>query len=165
MPKYENPIKGYLSCPVCDAPSSVHQCGEGQLIATGEPPKNTRNVGLLYYRCPQCGNSPISKRTSEFVESKKVDNVTELKPLEAAPVKVEVDNAEPLPVVEQSEEVTEVITENNDTKPLEAPPPQRTDYSTYKRIAAALFILLVLAFMLKKFVFNSKEQNGDRVAA
>ncbi len=39
MAKVENPVRGYVSCPVCQSVSTVHQCGEGKLIATGETPK------------------------------------------------------------------------------------------------------------------------------
>lgn len=39
MAKYENPVRGYISCPVCQSAATTHQVGEGQLIASGEPPK------------------------------------------------------------------------------------------------------------------------------
>ncbi len=78
MPKYENPARGVLLCPVCSSIATVHLCGEGQLIATGEPPKNSRNMGLKYYRCPECGNSPISKKVSEYVEAHEVSDKSEL---------------------------------------------------------------------------------------
>ncbi|MDA0122056.1 hypothetical protein OH459_05430 [Vibrio sp. MM46] len=97
MAKVENPVRGYVSCPVCQSASTVHQCGEGKLIATGETPKNGRNIGILYYRCPECGNSSISKRGSEFISANMVAELSDLKPLEAAPVqvsepKIEVEN-------------------------------------------------------------------------
>ncbi len=78
MAKYDNPIRGFVRCPVCASAASVHQVGEGQLIATGEPPKNSRNLGLQYYRCPECGNSSISKKVNEFIEANKVEDSTEI---------------------------------------------------------------------------------------
>ncbi len=83
MPKYDNPVRGFVRCPVCASAASVHQVGEGQLIATGEPPKNSRNLGLQYYRCPECGNSSISKKVNEFIETNKVEEATELDALPA----------------------------------------------------------------------------------
>lgn len=80
MAKYENPIRGYLSCPVCQSIATTHQVGEGQLIATGEPPKNNRNIGLMYYRCPECGNSSNSKKVTEYIHAHSVAELTELKP-------------------------------------------------------------------------------------
>lgn len=97
MPKFDNPTRGYLLCPVCQSTSTAHQCGEGQLIATGEPPKNSRNIGLLYYRCPECGNSSISKKVSEYIEAHLVND------------------ASALPVPPETEQVTEPITEQTDT--------------------------------------------------
>ncbi|MGF1882060.1 hypothetical protein [Vibrio splendidus] len=80
MAKYENPVRGYISCPVCQSAATTHQVGEGQLIASGEPPKNSRNIGLMYYRCPECGNSSNSKKVTEFIKAHSVAELTELKP-------------------------------------------------------------------------------------
>lgn len=80
MAKYENPIRGYIACPVCQSAATTHQVGEGQLIASGEPPKNSRNIGLMYYRCPECGNSSNSKKVTEFIKTNSVAELTELKP-------------------------------------------------------------------------------------
>ena len=35
MSKHPNPIRGHVSCPVCQSPSTVHRVGEGKLIAEG----------------------------------------------------------------------------------------------------------------------------------
>ncbi|MDF4400790.1 hypothetical protein P3406_23890, partial [Vibrio parahaemolyticus] len=78
MSKHPNPIRGHVSCPVCHTASTVHRVGEGKLIAEGEPTKNGRNLGLLYYKCPNCGNSPMSKSINAFVESNMVDSVEQL---------------------------------------------------------------------------------------
>lgn len=80
MAKYENPVRGYIACPVCQSTATTHQVGEGQLIALGEPPKNSRNIGLMYYRCPECGNSSNSKKVTEFIKAHSVVELTELKP-------------------------------------------------------------------------------------
>lgn len=66
MSKQPNPVRGYVPCPVCASISTAHQVGEGKLIAEGEPPKNSRNLGLFYYRCPQCGNSSMSKSVNAY---------------------------------------------------------------------------------------------------
>lgn len=80
MAKYENPVRGYISCPVCQSAATTHQVGEGQLIASGEPPKNSRNIGLMYYRCPECGNSSNSKKVTEFIKANSVAELSDLKP-------------------------------------------------------------------------------------
>ncbi|MGI9947194.1 hypothetical protein [Vibrio hyugaensis] len=65
--KHPNPVRGYIQCPQCPEVATVHQVGEGELIATGNTPKNSRNIGLKYYKCPKCGNSSISKSCDEFI--------------------------------------------------------------------------------------------------
>lgn len=111
MAKCENPIRGYITCPVCQSPATVHQCGEGKLMSTGEPPKNSRNIGLLYYRCPECGNSSISKSGNEFVSKHMVESLTELNALEAAPPLAK----EPTLATETEEALTD---EQTESKPL-----------------------------------------------
>ncbi|SEG21638.1 hypothetical protein [Vibrio hangzhouensis] len=53
----KNPIKGYLRChmPDCHHVASVHAVGEHRIMQDGQPPKNKRNTGRLYYNCPSCG--------------------------------------------------------------------------------------------------------------
>ncbi|WP_367989841.1 hypothetical protein AB2S62_21770 [Vibrio sp. NTOU-M3] len=77
--RYPNPVRGAISCPVCSSASTVHQVGEGQLLATGEPTKNARNLGLFYYRCTECGNSSISKKVNDWIIENKVDSTDLLK--------------------------------------------------------------------------------------
>ncbi|OIN25831.1 hypothetical protein [Vibrio barjaei] len=67
MSKVPNPVRGYVTCPVCSETATVHMIGEGKLLAEGEPPKNPRNLGLLYYRCPNCGNSQMSKSVNQYI--------------------------------------------------------------------------------------------------
>ncbi len=78
MSKYPNPVRGYVSCPICQSAATAHQVGEGKLIATGEAPKNSRNIGTYYYKCPQCGNSSISNKVHEYIEAHKVDTESAL---------------------------------------------------------------------------------------
>ena len=116
MPKYENPTKGFIACPVCNTAASVHACGEGQLLATGEPPKNSRNLGLHYYRCPQCGNSPISKSINDFVTGNMSETETEIKPNQTDYLddSTEIETVESTPVTEP---ITEQVTESKDLIP------------------------------------------------
>lgn len=53
----KNPIKGYVRChmPDCNHVASVHAVGEHRILQEGQPPKNKRNTGRLYYNCPSCG--------------------------------------------------------------------------------------------------------------
>ncbi|MDF4750969.1 hypothetical protein P3542_24395, partial [Vibrio parahaemolyticus] len=96
MSKHPNPIRGHVSCPVCQSPSTVHRVGEGKLIAEGEPTKNGRNLGLLYYKCPSCGNSPMSKSINAFVESNMVDSVEQLEVSDAVTIEAESPTVEPV---------------------------------------------------------------------
>lgn len=164
MAKFENPVKGHLLCPVCKSNCTTHMCGEGQLIATGEPPKNSRNIGLFYYRCPECGNSPISKRISAFVQSEMAGDVTEPEALEAPSILVEGDDVKPEIVVDETEVLTELV-QNESVTPNESKPPKRQDYSTHKRIAAALALLLVCAFIIKRFVLKQVDKGDEHVTA
>ena len=96
MSKHPNPIRGHVSCPVCSSASTVHRVGEGKLIAEGEPTKNGRNLGLLYYKCPSCGNSPMSKSINAFVESNMVDSVEQLEVSDAVTIETESPTVEPV---------------------------------------------------------------------
>lgn len=84
---HTNPVRGHVSCPVCQTTATVHQVGEGRLMAGGEPPKNSRNLGLLYYRCPDCGNSSVSKRVDAYIREAQTnaqtpsDKVTQPEPV------------------------------------------------------------------------------------
>ncbi|UAB70649.1 hypothetical protein INR79_01605 [Vibrio sp. SCSIO 43132] len=152
MPKYDNPIRGKLRCPVCHSVATAHQCGEGQLIATGEPPKNSRNIGLLYYRCPECGNSPISKKVSEYVETHRVDESTELLPLEAAPEQVrqfdEITEPDTPTVTESAGELeaSQDAALNRDV--TDTPPPKPSGGFPVKRVLAGLGVLMFIVWVL-----------------
>ncbi|MEZ8106824.1 hypothetical protein [Vibrio cortegadensis] len=53
----KNPVRGYIRChmPNCSQIGTVHAVGEHKILTKGEPPKNKRNVGRLYFQCPTCG--------------------------------------------------------------------------------------------------------------
>ncbi len=176
MAKYDNPVRGYVACPVCQSAASVHQCGEGQLIATGEPPKNSRNLGLLYYRCPECGNSSISKRGSEFVSANMVAEVTGLKPLQAAPVLADepetltvtealnlTGQTEPLTVTDSATEVSE--TEALSTEVTETPTVKWWANRTVKRVLAIVALLIFILWTVRQLMPKSAKQGGEHVAA
>ncbi|MCG3758855.1 hypothetical protein EXA21_04700 [Vibrio cincinnatiensis] len=84
----KNPIKGYVCChmPDCGAVSTVHAVGEHKIITAGEPPKNKRNVGRLYYNCPNCGfQQGKGEAFQSWIKSHMKESKGELKPLEALP--------------------------------------------------------------------------------
>lgn len=148
MAKVANPVRGYLSCPVCQSVATVHQVGEGKLIELGEPPKNNRNLGLLYYKCPKCGNSAMSKEISSYVEKhiqpesnqvvteEVTVDLTEAVTVEGDIVTEEltVEELDAQPLLDKVESV-EVTVDNSDVK---AP------FLTPKRVATALGMLLLL---------------------
>ncbi|WP_434997531.1 hypothetical protein ACRZ5S_14615 [Vibrio scophthalmi] len=90
--QYPNPVRGYVPCAHCHAPSTVHSVGEGKLIATGETPKNARNIGKLYYKCPDCGNQTPSNKVSEYITAHQVDSQSALPPTQVIDDSVK-DNA------------------------------------------------------------------------
>ena len=158
MAKVANPVRGYLGCPVCQSVATVHQVGEGKLIELGEPPKNNRNLGLLYYKCPKCGNSPMSKEVHSFVEKPVTQDsnlvTTELEVIEPS-VEVTVDSTEESLVLSESltvsenepqalpdkVESTETTVEETDTK---------TPFLSGKRIAIAFGVLLFLVWIWQR---------------
>ncbi|MFL7024160.1 hypothetical protein BCS58_07590 [Enterovibrio norvegicus] len=164
MPKFENPVRGVLSCPVCSSTATAHQCGEGQLIATGEPPKNSRNVGLMYYRCPECGNSSISKKITEYIEANMSPPDSEPLPLEASNNKA----FEPSTVIEQVTEQTETITEPQvviEALPpttLENTPSEKSPVNRWLLVGgAALFLFLMVSMLFPKRKPKTTEQNDQ----
>ncbi|WP_283130701.1 hypothetical protein [Enterovibrio norvegicus] len=164
MPKFDNPVRGVLSCPVCSSKATAHQCGEGQLIATGEPPKNSRNVGLMYYRCPECGNSSISKKITEYIEANMSPPDSEPLPFETANNKV----FEPSTVIEQVTEQTETLTEPQaviETLPptdLANTPSDKTPVKRWLLVGgAALFLLWMVTMLFPKRKPKTTEQNNQ----
>ncbi len=184
MAKYDNPIRGYVRCPVCASGATVHQVGEGQLIATGEPPKNSRNVGLKYYRCPECGNSSISKKVNEFIESHQVSDSTELLPLEASQSAVLegelLTENQPKPETEVTGDdsvTTETAQASQDnvssgevTEEKDGSEAGKTPgFLTLKRVLIAFGLMLCIGWMVRQLMPKKKhqeeEKGGDHVTA
>ncbi|MDE1210804.1 hypothetical protein [Vibrio aestuarianus] len=161
MSKYENPVRGVVRCPVCVSLSTVHQVGEGKLMAEGEPPKNGRNLGLKYYRCPKCGNSSMSKSVNEYVDKHMATDESALleREVSALPVSVEalevteptvndsVETVESLLVEESSTDKVESVIEtelSTDTPPVKIQP-----FFTVKRVLMVLGVLLACLWAVR----------------
>ncbi|WP_394142826.1 hypothetical protein [Vibrio chagasii] len=179
MAKYENPIRGYISCPVCQSAATTHQVGEGQLIASGEPPKNSRNIGLMYYRCPECGNSSNSKKVTEFIKANSVaelgdlnpnstekgsviesDLITEPNPTDAIELteSVQVDEASKDEV--SNREVTETVVTEKTESPLSKFPFKRV----FAGLASFIFIIWAVSQLLPKAP-TEQPQGGEHGAS
>ena len=150
MAKVANPVRGYLPCPVCQSVATAHQVGEGKLIETGEPPKNNRNLGLLYYKCPKCGNSSMSKEVHSYVEKhvQPESNLVSTEEVTVEQVDASLVLTEPLTVIENEPEAlpdkvesVEVTVEKPDENP---------SFLTPKRVAAAFGVLLLLLWGWKR---------------
>ncbi|OEE40762.1 hypothetical protein [Vibrio ordalii] len=161
MSKYENPVRGVVHCPVCVSLSTVHQVGEGKLIAEGEPPKNGRNLGLKYYRCPKCGNSSMSKSVDEYVDKHMATDESALLEREASalPVLVEaldvteltvsdsIETVEPLRVEESSTDRVESIIETE--TPTDKPLVEIRPFVTVKRVLMVLGVVLACLWAVR----------------
>ncbi|MGR5324118.1 hypothetical protein ACP3VW_09705 [Vibrio sp. DNB22_17_1] len=165
MSKHPNPIRGHVSCPVCSSPSTVHQVGEGKLIAEGEPPKNGRNLGLMYYKCPKCGNSAMSKSIHAFIESNMVESVKQLTTPEssdAVTIESDLPTVEPTPeTVEsldspslESTEQSEALTVKPQTS--EPPTPVKKPVFPVKKVLAGLAIVALLMWAIRQLVPTKK---------
>ncbi|MBE4516740.1 hypothetical protein HJ004_21170 [Vibrio parahaemolyticus] len=151
MSKHPNPIRGHVSCPVCSSASTVHRVGEGKLIAEGEPTKNGRNLGLLYYKCPSCGNSPMSKSINAFVETNMVDSVEQLEVSDAVTIETESPTVEPVPDIVASTDMPSIAAD----EPVEAPsvesesepvpkPVKKPPFPVKKVLAGIAFVALLI---------------------
>ncbi|HHX8437473.1 TPA: hypothetical protein ACVO1K_003617 [Vibrio diabolicus] len=151
MSKHPNPIRGHVSCPVCSSASTVHRVGEGKLIAEGEPTKNGRNLGLLYYKCPSCGNSPMSKSINAFVETNMVDSVEQLEVSDAVTIETESPTVEPVPETVASTDMPSIAA----AEPVEAPsvesesepvptPVKKPPFPVKKVLAGIAFVALLI---------------------
>ncbi|MFA0486988.1 MULTISPECIES: hypothetical protein [Vibrio] len=171
---HTNPVRGHVSCPVCQTTATVHQVGEGRLMAGGEPPKNSRNLGLLYYRCPDCGNSSVSKRVDAYIREAQTnaqtpsDKVTQPEPVtsEVTDLKenTELFNKEshassnaqtPSDKVTQPEPVTGQVTE-----PVTGDNPLFSTWS--KVLLGALGIALFVWWAYQKLM--AEERQDERIA-
>ncbi|MFH0287307.1 hypothetical protein ACGRSR_06600 [Vibrio owensii] len=172
MSKHPNPIRGHVSCPVCSSPSTVHRVGEGKLIAEGEPTKNGRNLGLLYYKCPSCGNSPMSKSINSFVESNMVESVDQLNTPELSDAVtnendistvesvVETVESTDTPSLEQNEVVTVEVPES------ESPMPVKKRVFPVKKVLAGLAIVALLLWAVRQLIPTKKPtEQGEPINA
>ncbi|HHF2886161.1 TPA: hypothetical protein ACPJZ6_002811 [Vibrio diabolicus] len=172
MSKHPNPIRGHVSCPVCSSASTVHRVGEGKLIAEGEPTKNGRNLGLLYYKCPSCGNSPMSKSINAFVESNMVDSVEQLEVSDAVTIEAELPTVEPVPDIVASTDTSSVEV----IEPVEAPsvesesepvptPVKKTPFPVKKVLAGIAFVALLIWAIRQLMPTKQPTEQGDPINA
>ncbi|MCL9777062.1 hypothetical protein [Vibrio methylphosphonaticus] len=178
MSKVPNPVRGYVTCPVCSSGSTVHIVGEGKLITHGEPPKNTRNAGLKYYRCPECGNSPMSKSVHSYIEQHssdvpiEVETVSKPLPVQSDKTSDETDVTESSALLTESNEPPQPLIESEPNalpeQGSESAKPENNDLVTAKpksmvfkvgvSIAALALVLVVMNLVQKR---SSVEQGGE----
>lgn len=163
--KHPNPVRGYIACAVCSSPSTVHNVGEGKLIATGEPPKNGRNIGLMYSCCPKCGNTAPSKKGTEHIQAHKVDNESDLPVVvtEVQPVVTEKPLLEGVLVTEEltePEAVDTITTQTAETSidavgsddVTEPPPPTKKAKPWLKQVFILLGLFVFLAWSIRELM-------------
>ncbi|EGQ8242076.1 hypothetical protein FCU42_24100 [Vibrio parahaemolyticus] len=172
MSKHPNPIRGHVSCPVCHTASTVHRVGEGKLIAEGEPTKNGRNLGLLYYKCPNCGNSPMSKSINAFVESNMVDSVEQLEVSDAVTIDAELPTVEPVvetvasidtPSIAVAEQVEAPSVETEPT--TEPEPVKKSPFSVKKVLAGIAFVALLIWAIRQLMPTKQPTEQGEPINA
>ncbi|MCR9548367.1 hypothetical protein [Vibrio antiquarius] len=167
MSKHPNPFRGHVSCPVCQSPSTVHRVGEGKLIAEGEPTKNGRNLGLLYYKCPSCGNSPMSKSINAFVETNMVDSVEQLEVNDAVTIEAESPTVEPVPEIVASTDMPSIAAD----EPVEAPSVESESESVptpvkkppfpVKKVLAGIAFVALLIWAIRQLMPTKKPTEPD----
>ncbi|ELB2154028.1 TPA: hypothetical protein NG558_003329 [Vibrio parahaemolyticus] len=172
MSKHPNPIRGHVSCPVCHTASTVHRVGEGKLIAEGEPTKNGRNLGLLYYKCPNCGNSPMSKSINAFVESNMVDSAEQLEVSDAVTIDAKLPTVEPVaetvgsidtPSVEVIEQVNAPSVETEPT--IEPEPVKKPPFPVKKVLAGIAFVALLIWAIRQLMPTKQPTEQGEPINA
>ena len=157
MSKTPNPVRGRVLCPVCSCASTVHMVGEGKLIDTGESVKNARNLGLLYYKCPSCGNSSMSKSVSEYCTSNMVDSpdllqvtMKAVEPEQVASLETCIDSTE-VPALEPA-------------LSTETPTPSKPSFKPQLvKVAACLGLVVVLLFTIKRLLAAPKPELEEQV--
>ncbi|MBD8513164.1 hypothetical protein IFO68_10810 [Photobacterium sp. CAU 1568] len=161
----KNPTRGYIRCtvPECGEVCTVHMTGEHRLMESGEPPKNPRNIGKLYYRCPRCGNSTNSTSMHEHIEKHKVDTV---QALGDAPVQTVSE-----PVREHVQETVQSVSlsvtqTSEDGLPALTEPEQKTPTIHWKTLYPWLVGLFVLVMILIGLCKGKKDDsNSGKLAA
>ncbi|MCC4863307.1 hypothetical protein [Vibrio splendidus] len=166
MSKTPNPTRGYVSCPVCSRASTVHMVGEGKLIDTGETVKNGRNLGLLYYKCPSCGNSSMSKTVSDYCSEHMQESVAQLPVLNEV-VELEPTEDEPTVIEAQTNTDSTEMTTVDQALPTEeiqdeVQPPKPSLKPQLLKVGACLGLILVLLFTIKSLLATPKStQEGN----
>ena len=166
MSKTPNPTRGHVSCPVCSRASTVHMVGEGKLIDTGETVKNGRNLGLLYYKCPSCGNSSMSKTVSDYCSEHMQESVTQLPVLNEV-VELELTEDEPMAIEAQTNTDSTEMTTVDQALPTEeiqdeVLPPKPSLKPQLLKVGACLGLILVLLFTIKRLLATPKPtQEGN----
>ncbi|HGS4594604.1 TPA: hypothetical protein ACMDOE_002303 [Vibrio cholerae] len=170
MSKHPNPIRGHVRCPVCSTPSTVHRVGEGKLIAEGEPTKNGRNLGLHYYRCPNCGNSAMSKTIDSYIVEHMVSDESQLTAMSTEATEtvqpLEIESQPDVLTVDTVDSSVDVLLANEMREPSNdavvsalstveltvKPPVEPLPFFTVKRALALLSALIFLVWMLSKLL-------------
>ncbi|HHX8365404.1 TPA: hypothetical protein ACVOZA_004547 [Vibrio alginolyticus] len=176
MSKHPNPIRGHVSCPVCQSPSTVHRVGEGKLIAEGEPTKNGRNLGLLYYKCPSCGNSPMSKSINAFVEANMVESVEQLEVSDAVTIEAKSLTVEPVPesvvstdtpsvAAAEPVEAPSVETESPTEPELVPTPVKKPPFPVKKVLAGIAFVALLIWAIRQLMPTKQPTEQGEPINA
>ncbi|MBV7264110.1 hypothetical protein KCG43_19035 [Photobacterium sp. WH24] len=169
----KNPTRGYIRCtvPECGEVCTVHMTGEHRLMESGEPPKNPRNIGKLYYRCPRCGNSTNSTSMHEHIEKHKVDTVQALgdAPVQTVqesvsePVREPVQETVPDSVQSVSQSVTQT---SEDGLPALTEPEKNVPTIAWKTLYPWLVGLFVLVMILIGLCKGKKDDsNSGKFAA
>lgn len=179
MSKTPNPVRGHVLCPVCSCASTVHMVGEGRMIDTGEAVKNERNLGLLYYKCPSCGNAPMSRSVSEYCTSNMVNSPDLLR------VTMKAVEPEQLSVTGQAKEsvtpgrvasletcidpteepvLKPALSTETPTLPTGAPTPSKPSFKPQLvKVAACLSLVVVLLFTIKRLLAALKPELEEQV--
>ncbi|GAB7221264.1 hypothetical protein VoSk93_04750 [Vibrio owensii] len=169
--KHPNPVRGYIQCPQCPEVATVHQVGEGELIATGNTPKNSRNIGLKYYKCPKCGNSSISKSCDEFINQNMHTEQPEptLEPFKSnnkdelfnALESVKQDNPTTVIDVQAQASNDEALSGDVVTEQSVEPALKTQGNQTLKRIAIALALLAFALWSVSKLLPQQQEEKTN----
>ncbi|MBM4923885.1 hypothetical protein HYO37_22765, partial [Vibrio parahaemolyticus] len=134
------------------------------------------NLGLLYYKCPNCGNSPMSKSINAFVESNMVESVEQLEASDAVTIDAELPTVEPVvetvvsidtPSVEVIEQVNAPSVETE--LKTEPEPVKKTPFPVKKVLAGIAFVALLICairqLMPTKKPTEPESEQGETVNA
>ncbi|WP_193842008.1 hypothetical protein [Vibrio sp. OPT18] len=131
-------------------------------METGEPPKNARNIGLMYSCCPKCGNTAPSKKGTEHIQAHKVDNESDLPEIVTEPV-TELPLLEGVLVTEALTEPGAVDTVTMQTAEAsidavgsddvtEPPPSTQKEKPWFKQVLILLGLFVFLAWSIRELM-------------